>query len=223
MDLIEKFKSKFTEGDKESCWDWEFGVTAGGYGQMAYKCKKYASHRLSWSYYNDKSIPKGCVIMHTCDNPKCVNPSHLKLGTQKDNVADMMAKGRFKDYNKKGSNNPQSVVNPDHVIDIYTSNGTHKAISEKYGYKLSTVANIRIGRGWTHITNNLVKGSRGKAGAKGELNGKCTLTEDIVKEIYEREGSAKELARFFLCSYNAIYGIKSGATWSHVTNGLTKG
>lgn len=223
MNLIDKFKSKFEEGNTKDCWNWGFGVTAGGYGQMAFERKKYAAHRLSWSHYNNQEIPKGCVIMHKCDNPKCVNPNHLLLGTQKDNVKDMMNKGRFKDYNKSGENNPSSVVREKDVCEIYEANGTHQDIADRFGYPHNAVSKIRNDQTWKSLTVDLTKGLRGRTGAKGELNGKCGITKDMVIEIFQREGATKDLARFFLCSKNTVYAIKSGNTWSHVTIGLTKG
>ena len=161
--------------------------------------------------------------MHKCDKPKFVNPNHLLLGTQKDNVRDMVQKGRLKNYNKTGENNPTSVVKERDVREIYEANGTHKDIANRFGYPYDAVCKIRNDKTWKAITSGFTKGLRGKSGVKGELNGRCGITKEMVIEIFQREGTTKDLARFFLCSENTIYAIKSGNTWSHVTIGLTKG
>lgn len=80
-------------GDAE-CWPWTGSMSSKGYGAICRASKFIGAHRLSWEIANGSRIPSGKVICHSCDNPKCVNPSHLLLGTQADNVRDMYAKGR---------------------------------------------------------------------------------------------------------------------------------
>jgi len=82
----------------ESCWLWTGYKNHLGYGRMTVtvapkQYKLMATHRLSWKMHRGP-IPEGKVVMHDCDNPACVNPDHLLLGTQLDNMRDMKAKGR---------------------------------------------------------------------------------------------------------------------------------
>lgn len=78
------------------CWPWTGGVLkSGGYGQMNINHKMWRCHRLSWIIANGP-IPDGMTVCHKCDNPPCVNPSHLWLGTHQDNTTDMIQKGREK-------------------------------------------------------------------------------------------------------------------------------
>jgi hypothetical protein len=74
------------------CWNWLGGLTF-GYGNFC-ALGEGRAHRVSYIIHNGK-IPKGLFVLHKCDNPSCVNPKHLFLGTQKDNVADCVTKGRF--------------------------------------------------------------------------------------------------------------------------------
>ena len=80
------------------CWIWTAALDKDGYGVFRYKNKekyKYKAHRFSYEFFIGE-IPKGKLVCHTCDNPPCVNPYHLFLGTRKDNTQDMLKKGRSK-------------------------------------------------------------------------------------------------------------------------------
>ncbi|NDC95747.1 HNH endonuclease [bacterium] len=88
----------------ESCWIWTGFRFPFGYGNFYIgKNKNISTHRYSYELHKGE-IPEGMVVMHTCDNPPCVNPEHLVLGTQGDNLRDMMAKGR-KDYSIQSGDN----------------------------------------------------------------------------------------------------------------------
>lgn len=77
----------------KDCWEWIGGISRKGYGQMAYEGRMHTAHRLAWTFTKGK-IPKGLYVLHKCDNPTCCNPWHLFLGTQKDNMRDMVEKNR---------------------------------------------------------------------------------------------------------------------------------
>lgn len=80
-------------GGNDACWAWAGRLDYYGYGQLDIDGKQERAHRLSWKLLVG-DIPEDLWVLHKCDNPRCVNPSHLFLGDQKANVADMMAKGR---------------------------------------------------------------------------------------------------------------------------------
>lgn len=89
--LIEKFWSKVHK--TKYCWIWTGGKDKQQYGLTYRKNKTIKAHRLSFEIHNNY-IDKDLCVCHHCDNPSCVNPSHLFLGTKKDNTQDMMKKGR---------------------------------------------------------------------------------------------------------------------------------
>jgi len=89
------FKERFwakvdVSGD---CWEWTACKTSKGYGQIKFKGETRRAHRISWILHKGE-IPKGKKVLHTCDTPSCVRINHLFLGTNAENTADMMKKGR---------------------------------------------------------------------------------------------------------------------------------
>ena len=95
--LQERFETKYKEDPKTGCWLWMGAKTRGGYGHIRYKVNGQWSmrraHRVAYELYKGE-LETGKVIMHKCDNPKCVNPDHLKQGTHHENSMDMVNKGR---------------------------------------------------------------------------------------------------------------------------------
>lgn len=96
---MESILNKYIKIENNGCWNWIGWKDRKGYGQAHFQSKRFFSHRLSWIFYKGE-IPIGLYVCHKCDNPSCCNPDHLFLGTQKDNIQDMMKKGRG---NIKGS------------------------------------------------------------------------------------------------------------------------
>lgn len=89
--IEDRFWAKVDRGGE--CWLWTAGRDSSGYGSLRTGHTKVSAHRLSWQLHHGQ-IPPGQNVLHRCDNPRCVRPDHLFLGTQADNVADMVAKGR---------------------------------------------------------------------------------------------------------------------------------
>lgn len=91
-----RFWPKVNVLGETQCWNWMASIKPNGYGQIGRGGRGAGvvyAHRASWELVNGK-IPDGLQVLHHCDNRRCVNPSHLFLGTQKDNIRDMLSKGR---------------------------------------------------------------------------------------------------------------------------------
>lgn len=78
----------------DACVIWPFGKDTFGYGCVTHNGKKDRTNRTQWERANGQTVPKGMVVRHTCDNPSCINPNHLIIGTQAENIADQAARGR---------------------------------------------------------------------------------------------------------------------------------
>jgi hypothetical protein len=89
----ERFWSKVDIKGLFDCWEWKGRKDIGGYGFFTFRSKEQKAHRVVWILTYGE-IPEGMQINHKCDNRGCVNPAHLYIGTQKDNVADMYSRGR---------------------------------------------------------------------------------------------------------------------------------
>lgn len=100
LKAMKRFFAK-TELSENGCVEWIGSVAGKGYGCFCYKGEKIRAHRISYIWANSlKEIPKGLFVCHTCDNPSCVNPEHLWLGTNSDNMKDCVAKGRHNQTRK---------------------------------------------------------------------------------------------------------------------------
>jgi HNH endonuclease len=97
LPLQERFQSKYRVDSKSGCWIWTAGVDQNGYARISLaphtNCPMGLASRVSFQLYVGP-IPKGLFVLHHCDNPRCVNPKHLFLGTQSDNMRDCVQKGR---------------------------------------------------------------------------------------------------------------------------------
>jgi hypothetical protein len=89
--------SNIKVNENNGCWEWEGTVNQFGYGIAIHNRKRYVAHRFSWEILKGE-IPDNLFVCHKCDNRKCVNTDHLFLGTQKDNLDDMVQKGRMRKF-----------------------------------------------------------------------------------------------------------------------------
>lgn len=102
VSLLDRVLNKTTINQYTGCWEFTGGKNNIGYGMVRDDKKMRTAHRVSYEEHNNIKIPQNLVVMHSCDNPCCVNPQHLSLGTRQDNMQDMINKGRHKPFNGTG-------------------------------------------------------------------------------------------------------------------------
>lgn len=130
----------------ESCWLWMHTTNKSGHGRVGLGKKLFQTHRISWNLFNG-SIPEGLCVLHKCDVPNCVNPSHLFLGTKLDNAVDRDSKGR----GLKGNKVHTSKLTPEQVLEIRKASGSFAEIGRRFGVSPPTISGIIKGKYWKHI------------------------------------------------------------------------
>lgn len=150
---VESFLSKISFGfGEDACWTW-MASTRNGYGRMrlSEQNRTVTAHRFSWEIYNEE-IPEGMLVCHHCDNPPCVNPNHLFLGTQVDNVQDMIEKGRGSD--NSGEMNGRAKLSRkdiDRIRELYkTTDTSYWELSMWFGVGETQIGRIIRGEHWTN-------------------------------------------------------------------------
>ena len=149
---FEKVKKRMKKNIKikGDCWEW-IVLTKIGYGSTRFRSKPFLAHRMSWIVFKGY-IPNRMCVLHKCDNRGCVNPDHLFLGSQKDNIEDMFSKGR-KDH--KNEKHPGCKLDKDKILQIrnlLSKDLVQEKIAKIFGVGQNTISAIKTGKRWSHIT-----------------------------------------------------------------------
>jgi ribosomal protein L37AE/L43A len=150
-ELIGRFWSKVDVRGRDECWEWKASLTASGYGQFSLRFKGKSvpvpAHRVARRFTEDVS---GKWVLHSCDNPPCVNPQHLRVGTSSDNNSDMVKRDRH----VYGSRNPVAKVSEEQVSEIKArirAGEQFTVIAEDYPISAAGIGHIAAGRSWRHV------------------------------------------------------------------------
>ena len=142
----DRFWNAVDKGAGDSCWRWTRPLTGNGYGLMNRDGLTWYAHRLSWTMHAG-AIPDGQQVLHRCDNPACVRPDHLFLGTAKDNMEDMAKKGRA----MRGERHYQAKLTDAAVLAIRSTAATDGVMASALGVSRRTVSHARSRKTWTHV------------------------------------------------------------------------
>lgn len=129
-----------------TCWIWTGAKNNAGYGNFRYNGKYLNSHRVSYLLFKGH-IPPKMFVCHTCDNPSCVNPKHLFIGTPQDNDDDKVAKGR----QIKGSKHKYSKLKESDIPKIRKDKRSHQSIANTYNVSRRLIGMIKEGTIWKHV------------------------------------------------------------------------
>ena len=152
---LDKFWKRIKKGKENECWEWQHGKFSTGYGRTVLTCvgikgKQGLAHRVAWALtFNDGVMPSPKEeVCHKCDNPPCCNPSHLFLGSHKDNMLDAIYKGRL---DNRGEQNGKAILTKEEVLEmrrLRRDGMFFKDIAARMGRKEGTVYYAVMGKNW---------------------------------------------------------------------------
>ena len=231
---LDSVLSNYQPVPEAGCWLWNGAAGNHGYGvvSLGRVGLKESAHRFFYQLHKGPIAPGLCVC-HKCDTPGCVNPDHLFLGTNADNMADRRAKGRY-----NGTWNSRAMLTDAQIREIRAtpSNVSNKELAARYGVRRRTIWDIRSSRTWPHLpgasadtyvdtfadacVRNLSKPvpDHRRPTPRGTLHGRARLTPEAVAEIrahspYKR-GDVLAFANKYGVSRRAINLARAGETWT---------
>jgi len=226
----------FYEVDQNGCWNWT-RATNKGYGVVNAMNRTFSAHRVSYEL-SIGPIPEGASVCHKCDNPACINPDHLWLGSHAENMADMKAKGRGAkppvhygqdhwrhrqpEKVKRGAENPIAKLTDEQVIEIrraYIAGEKREDIGPRFGLSPVSVSDITSGKSWKHLlgVNGAPSLAELKARAKVSQKSASKITQETATKIRRRLAAGemgKDLAVEFGIHKATISDIKLGKIWA---------
>lgn len=211
MTLKSRFESKVTRLDRDSCWEWIGTKNNKGYGMIqrgAAHDGKALAHRVSYALYVG-DIPDNACVLHRCDNPSCVNPRHLFIGTRADNGLDMCLKQR--------SQSRLSAAQIMAIRNLHADGTRLLEIADKYNISAATVSGIVSGKSWNHLP--IVPRRKPAPILHGSEIGTSRLTEEKVRKIREmrsRGMTLNSIADHFGLSLSCIKHVAARRSWRHV-------
>lgn len=157
----ERFWPKVDVAGPDDCWEWQGARFPSGYGFIhagaLYTSNKrfVKAHRLSWEIHNGP-LPPGANVLHHCDNPPCVNPAHLYMGTRADNARDRGQRMRGREHRQRGESNRNARLTEADVRAIIAElqklpRRSQTSIAAQFGIKQAQVSRIMRRENWTHL------------------------------------------------------------------------
>ena len=146
---IRRFYTHVAVGKPDECWEWMAFVDKDGYGRFCFEGAQRQAHRFAY-WFSTGIAPTGLNVCHSCDNPGCVNPKHLWLGTQQANMQDSVEKGRI----AHGETHPSAILTKADVLEIRAkreAGSTLRQLADEYGVALGNIHNITSRTNWKHI------------------------------------------------------------------------
>lgn len=158
IDLAKRFRGRIRILDN-GCHEWLGYVMKSGYGQVGYMGKVIYTHRAAWLAF--RGDPGDAYVLHRCDNRRCVNPDHLFLGSFQDNMDDMVAKKRH----AYGERNGHAKLTENDARAIMASEESLVALAKRYGISPVSVWQVRHGKTWTHLREDIACPARRRVAA----------------------------------------------------------
>lgn len=212
---IKRFWSRVDKKSEDACWEWEGYRNIEGYGRITINSKLHLVHRVSWIIHNgeipDGNLPYGTMfICHTCDNPSCVNPAHLFIGTNKDNMRDKNDKGRGGGRGLKGEENSMHKLTECQVKEIREKYEprvyTLDMLAAEYGVTFQHIQTIITNKAWRHLPLTPAEKMNKQEYDQYSKIPKEILTEILAKYVPYHYSQAK-IAQEYNLSVGCVRGI----------------
>jgi len=153
LSVVGRFWQYVERTDGEGCWEWQGRRDVRGYGRLWVGRRHLLAHRISYAIAWG-GLPAGPHVLHHCDNPPCVRPDHLWLGSHADNIRDAARKGRLYRKGRPGVTNPLAKLDDQKVTDArarYSRGEFIKDLAKDYGVSRSTMAKAVHRQKWVHV------------------------------------------------------------------------
>lgn len=195
------------------CWLWAGPRDDDGYGLVRRAGTQSRAHRVAIVLFHGTPIPAGMRGLHSCDNPPCCNPSHVYVGTQKQNMRDMVDRGRNVTRPPHGEKSPHAKTTRKSVAlmrRLRAAGWTYVALAKRFRLSVVQVRLIVRGERWAHV---------GKGPAQGERSAGAKLTDDTVRAIREEASKGtfqRVLAARFGVTQQIVSDVIARKRWGHV-------
>lgn len=217
--LCNTFEDRFDRRGPDECWPWFNGKGKHGRGQMTLGGQTVPAPRVAYLLYvgdiPDHDSHHGNVVRHTCDNPPCVNPKHLIIGTQKDNLRDRDERGRA----QHGEKHSKARITEEIVLAIRRDLRATGAIAAAFGVTVSMVCNIKSYRTWSHlpptsedvpIPKQRPVAERPKNWGKKRGRKRSTVPDEVRAEILQSTEFIRVLADKHGISRTLVWAVRNG-------------
>ena len=218
--LLERFERFLPDQLRDDeCWEWQGRLDRDGYGKIKDQPPgrySLSAHRVAWEAHHAEPVPHGLQVCHHCDNPACVNPAHLFIGTNADNNADKVSKGRH----SRGETSGRRRLSDAQVLEIrslYSSGAcAQEELARQFGVRKSSISQIIRRETWRHLPGETSARQR----IRGETHSQARLTEAQVLEIRQLykvgDTTQRYLAIRFSTTHKNISAIILRKTWRHL-------